>query len=387
MASKKNKAPEKSETPEEVIQRVKEKGAITYDELNEILPEDATAEQIDEVMVALSDTEVEVVDDLKIDAEKQEHDKKQERLAKKAERTREAAHTRHERADDPVRMYLREMGRVPLLTKDQEIAIAKRIEAAEAELTEVLLSTPYTLKEIQMIAARLLAGRLNFAQVTDEEDIRFHHRFVRELPDVMGRIGELDLRIQEQEKRARRSDLSEKSRRNIQQRIAQSREEQIELVRAFRLKSREVMKIGRKIKGLKRRISASRDEIDRVEREVGKNTVEIHAIAVQVRRAPAAAVKKYNIEKETILEAEHRLSIAQRKIDQIEDDAQLDADRINALIDRIKSKEEKIYRAKMELVEANLRLVVSIAKKYPGRGLVLPRPHPGRQYRPHEGRR
>ena len=352
----------------ELIEKAKEKGSLTYEDLEKILPENATVEQIDEVMVALSDTEVEIVDDLKIDSVKKEDEKKKAVIAKKAELRRDAAHNRLERADDPVRMYLREMGRVPLLTKDQEVAIAKRIESAEKELIEVLLCTPYTLKEVQMLAARILAGRLNFIQISDIEDIRDQHKFVKELPELMGKIGELDTHIEVQEKRLRRSGLSGKSRDNIVSKVDECRAKQVVLIHHFRLKSKEIMKIGRKIKGLKRRIAAARDEIDRVEREVGFNTGHIHRMAVQIRRTVSAA-KKLGVDRDIILDAERRLQMAQRKIDQIETDAKLDSDHISRLIDIIKEKEEKIYAAKMELVEANLRLVVSIGKKYTNRGM------------------
>ncbi|HEX72581.1 MAG TPA: RNA polymerase sigma factor RpoD, partial [Candidatus Hydrogenedentes bacterium] len=133
-----------NERTQEAIEKASQKTSLTYEELDKLLPPDATAEEIDEVMLVLSDTDVQIVDEFKIDAEKSETEKKNASAAKKAELRKEAAHSKLERADDPVRMYLREMGRVPLLTKDQEIAIAKRIEAAEKELTEVLLGTPYT---------------------------------------------------------------------------------------------------------------------------------------------------------------------------------------------------------------------------------------------------
>ena len=357
----------KDAAKEKAIEIAKEKGKLTYDDLLDILPEDASWEEMDELMVKLSGMDIEIVDEFRLDSETQQAQQQKEALAKKAE-TRRDTHSRLERADDPVRMYLREMGRVPLLKKEQEVEIAKRIEAAQIELTEVLLNTPYTLKEVQMLSARILAGRLNFAQITDIEEPKELAHFVKALPHKIDRINELDAQIQAIEKRRRRSGLSDASLQNIDKRARELRVQQVDIIRSFRLKPKEIMKIARKIKGLKRRISTARDEIDRVEREVGQPIQKIHSIASQLRRSANAALR-LGVEREVVLDADRKLQLAQRKIDQIQTDARLDADHITVLIDEVKSKEEKIYTAKMELVEANLRLVVSIGKKYTNRGM------------------
>ncbi|MCL4216187.1 MAG: RNA polymerase sigma factor RpoD [Candidatus Hydrogenedentes bacterium] len=346
----------------------KNNGKLTYDDLNEVLPEDATSEEIDEVMVMLSSMDVDIVDELRVDSETQQLQEKKKKQARRAEARRDTAHTRLERADDPVRMYLREMGRVPLLTKDQEVAIAKRIEAAEMELTDLLLSTPYTLKEIQMLTARVMAGRLNFAQISEIEEPKEQEAFLKKLPGYMEKVAALEGQIDAQEKRLRRTNLSEKSLLNIEGRMKKLRREQAGIILDFKLKNKEMLKISRKIKSLKRRISTARDEIDRVEREVGYSDKEIAGMCVQIKKS-AAAANKYDVDRDLLLDAERRIQLAQRKIDQIEADTKLGTDDITKLIDVVKNKEEKIYKAKMELVEANLRLVVSIGKKYTNRGM------------------
>lgn len=344
------------------------KGVLTFDDLNDILPSEATSDQIDEVMVSLNKLNVKVVDDLRLNTETQKAQKLKERKEKKDEISRSAAASKLERADDPVRMYLREMGRVPLLTKDQEVEIAKRIEAAEDELTRVLLQTPYVIKEIHMLSARVMAGRLSFSQVTDIEDLRQQNKFVKNLPIMMEDLAELSEHVDAQEKRLERSGISQRTIDNVHGKLEEIRGQQADIIRQFKLKSKEVMKIARKIKGLKRRISTARDEIDRVEREIGYSALDIQEMSAQIRKS-AANADKYDIEREVLLDAERRINMAQRKIDQIEGDAQLSADEIGIMIDSIRQKEENIYSAKMELVEANLRLVVSIGKKYTNRGM------------------
>ncbi|HNZ48042.1 MAG TPA: RNA polymerase sigma factor RpoD [Candidatus Hydrogenedentes bacterium] len=351
-----------------ILKNAQARGKLTYNEMMLLLPDDADAMLMDDLTIKLMQTGITVVEELN---PKALQEKKQDKLAEEArllEQRRLATQRSLDRADDPVRMYLREMGRVPLLNKDQEIEIAKRIEAAENELISVILDAPFTIKETQMLAARILAGRLEFCHICENTDTKFHHKFVKELPQYMEKMGALDVEIEKQEKRMRRAGLSPKSIQNIEDRIREFRKQQVDIIRSFQLKNREILKIGRKIKSLKRRLENAFDEVDRIEREIGMSAEEILKLGTQSRRNQSS-FKKHALDRDNFLELERRLLIAQRKINQIQEGARLDKGKINELIAVIIEKEDNIYEAKMELVQANLRLVVSIGKKYINRGM------------------
>ena len=127
-----------------------------------LLPANSLSELMDDATIDLIETDISVVEELNQEAIEANQRKKQAEAAKVLERRQLATRRSRDRADDPVRMYLREMGRVPLLTKEQEITIAKRIEAAEHALIDVILNAPFSIKETLMLAARILEARLKF---------------------------------------------------------------------------------------------------------------------------------------------------------------------------------------------------------------------------------
>ncbi|MCM2359283.1 MAG: RNA polymerase sigma factor RpoD, partial [Geobacteraceae bacterium] len=154
----------------QLIDLGKEKGFLTYDEVNDILPPDiVSSEQIDDVMSMFGEMDIEIVDSVqkvKIPKVKLELEEEEELEGEQEEVEFEPGALG--RTSDPVRMYLREMGSVSLLTREGEVEIAKRIEEGERDMASVILNTPITVKEVISLGDRLRKFQISAAEISKE---------------------------------------------------------------------------------------------------------------------------------------------------------------------------------------------------------------------------
>src|SRR5512146_111013 len=168
----------------QLIDLGKEKGFLTYDEVNDLLPPDiVSSEQIDDVMSMFGEMEIEIVDSVqKVKIPKVKLDMEDEEELEGEQEEQEFEPGALGRTSDPVRMYLREMGSVSLLTREGEVEIAKRIEDGEREMAGVILNTPITIKEVISLGERLRKFQISAAEISkeveeeeleeDEEDVQ-----------------------------------------------------------------------------------------------------------------------------------------------------------------------------------------------------------------------
>jgi len=348
----------------ELVARGKKTGRLTYQEVNEILPDEMfSTEQLDEILIALGDNEISIVEEGKGAEEMVERTRTL--VPRKEERY---PGSKPARSNDPVRMYLREMGRVPLLTKDQEVRIAKRIEAAENELRDLIIGAGYTVRELRTLAKRIQKGKQSIVAITDEENEEKQKKLARRLRRIMKRLEHIDDEIRDNQRRMARANVAQKTMERAKAAIAAREAEQRAAIGQLALKMKEVNKIAFKIKALKRRIGSLYAEIDRTEREIGMSKEEIANKGKAVRRKPALA-ERLGVDKMLLFESDKKIQTCLDRIRFIEEDARTDVKGIHGLIEQIREKEAQVYQAKMELVEANLRLVVSIGKKYTNRGM------------------
>jgi len=380
----------KIEELDKLIAKGKQKGFLTYDEVNDALPSDlVTLDQLDDIMLMFGSMDIELVDSTKAvrlpsemaaqaaDPEPDDEEPEPRRI--------DLTPGPVGRTEDPVRLYLREMGKVALLTREGEITLAKRIEEGKDEATAAILSTSLAVEKIRALRDELRQDIIPIKDVvdfpeeesTEEKEAALRRSVIRELGNVDRLLGERE-RLTHQWRRlkakagGRKKGKTEPAWKRVEGQAEAKKSKVLSILRGLNLQQSLLDLWGNDLKKLV-------EKIHRAEREIalwsdGKRPA---PTAVDAFLSSLADDDRDDGDRDLYQKAaskhpsikERLVWVAQQKIKRAEELADARAEELKNIVKIIKQGEAKAARAKKEMVEANLRLVISIAKKYTNRGL------------------
>src|SRR4030066_2100865 len=273
---------------EHLINMEGEKEFLSFDEVNGIPPNDiVSSDQIDDVLMMFDEMDIDVADDLQgLKVEEEKAMEKEEGEGDELEMEPFA------RATDPVRMYLREMGSVSLLTREGEVEIAKRIESGKREVLSVVLNCPMAVKEVMNLGNAIKAGKIEIREVTneiDEEETSFE-----EEQNQKKKILELIERMKRRDEDVRRI-LKKRStpRGKIQKQVKKKQEDILDCFRQMNLRDFQINKIVQKMKQMLNRVEKGESEIRKIEERAG--------ISVREARVYLRKLKEKTLHEKTLL--------------------------------------------------------------------------------------
>jgi RNA polymerase primary sigma factor len=322
-----------TETIKTLLHLGQEHGYVTYDDINDVLPENLSPDDLDALLSKLRSLDVEIVMD-QAEAERGERAKTDQSQQEEADED-----ARLEILDDPVRMYMNQMGKVPLLTREQEVEICKKIEEAEVAMKAIIYGLGFTAKEHIAIAEKLLSEppKERFDRVIVDKKIANREGHLRDLRKLIKKVHILDQKV----------DARYFAWQKAQQK---GRKEKI---------TRELKKMSAKLQEFFARFFYKQKVVEEMIVVAGNIHEKFQA---SLRHIQDLENQRTTAERRAAMEAERS------KIQTLEQFVRMPREEFLKVFKELKAAADRGLKAKTHMAEANLRLVVSVAKKYTNRG-------------------
>ncbi len=356
----------KEEAIKALIEQGKEAGFLTYDEINRKLPEQAVGgEELDDLFGTLEDLGIEVVD-------------REEDLIRPAEKPveEEVLPDLGAETTNSIRMYLTEMGKVPLLTREQELTLTRNIKENEKILKLIVLESPITLREIRNWENLLTQQEMTPKELmprgrkTNQELARMRQKMKNVVKFIMG--GEV--KIQRAQDRLRKKNLSPSVRANLQERVEKGRKLIIDKIVGLNLNLDKIKRLTNKIKVIAQKLREAEQEVIRYEKRFKMPYDQLHQLYQQAKAGkitPSAFKRASGYTPMALDSTMTNLENVVVRLKRMEQALPLPKQELFSSYDRIRELEETVLIDKLKLIRANLRLVVSIAKKHLNSSLEL----------------